>query len=236
MYTTLSTLVKKLTTVLWFDRWFPFPAVMELMSKVVCDMMCFTWIATEAYVSSTCKYAGKTYRFRISNVGLTQTFNFRIQGHRLLLVETEGCYVAQTYYTSLDVHLGQSYSVLVTMDQSIPADFHIVASTRFGWNKLFGLAVLHYNGSSRGFLSEDLPPAPTDGLSSLEQARSIRCLLSWPHPNFQLLNWSLAPPVQYFSSIVFKVYQVFYTWKFNSGDIKCSMESKWSEISGPDSI
>lgn len=119
-------------------------------------------------------FTGKTYRLRISNVGLTQTLNFRIQGHRLLLVETEGSYVAQTYYSTLDVHVGQSYSVLVTMDQSIPADFHIVASSRFTWPTLYGLAVLHYSTSHRGLVSRDLPPAPNDVQSSYEQARSIR--------------------------------------------------------------
>ena len=81
--------------------------------------------------------------------------------------------MAQTYYSTLDVHLGQSYSVLVTMDQSIPADFHIVASSRFAWPTLYGLAVLHYLNSRRG-LSGDLPPAPNDAQSSFEQARSIR--------------------------------------------------------------
>ncbi|KAG0567472.1 hypothetical protein KC19_7G137200 [Ceratodon purpureus] len=121
---------------------------------------------------------GKTYRLRISNVGLTQTLNFRIQGHRLLLVETEGSYVAQTYYSTLDVHVGQSYSVLVTMDQSIPADFHIVASSRFTWPTLYGLAVLHYSTSHRGLVSRDLPPAPNDVQSSYEQARSIRMNLT----------------------------------------------------------
>lgn len=122
---------------------------------------------------------GKTYRLRISNVGLTHTLNFRIQGHRLLLVETEGSYVTQTYYSTLDVHVGQSYSVLVTMDQSIPADFQIIASTRFVWPELNGSAILHYNTTSnRGPVSGDLPRAPNDVQSSLEQARSIRLNLT----------------------------------------------------------
>jgi len=60
------------------------------------------------------------------------------------------------------------------MDQSIPADFHIVANTRFGWPKLSGMAVLHYSTSHKGFVSEELPPAPNDVQSSLEQAKSIK--------------------------------------------------------------
>ncbi|BBG99988.1 SKU5 similar 5 [Prunus dulcis] len=60
---------------------------------------------------------GKTYRLRISNVGLTASINFRIQGHKMLLVEVEGTHSLQNTYSSLDIHLGQSYSVLVTADQ-----------------------------------------------------------------------------------------------------------------------
>ncbi|RYR05379.1 hypothetical protein Ahy_B06g085243 [Arachis hypogaea] len=33
--------------------------------------------------------AGKTYKFRVSNVGLTTSINFRIQGHSLKLIEVE---------------------------------------------------------------------------------------------------------------------------------------------------
>ncbi|KAF4376963.1 hypothetical protein F8388_022679 [Cannabis sativa] len=51
---------------------------------------------------------GKTYRFRISNVGSTVSFNFRIQNHQMVLVETEGSYSNQITLDSLDVHVGQS--------------------------------------------------------------------------------------------------------------------------------
>ncbi|KAJ6710776.1 MULTI-COPPER OXIDASE [Salix koriyanagi] len=73
---------------------------------------------------------GKTYRLRISNVGLTTSINFRIQGHKMLLVEVEGTHSLQNTYDSLDIHLGQSYSVLVTADQAAQ-DYFIVVSTRF---------------------------------------------------------------------------------------------------------
>ncbi|KAG0629849.1 hypothetical protein M758_1G134500 [Ceratodon purpureus] len=115
--------------------------------------------------------AGKTYRFRISNIGSSQTLNFRIEGHQLLLVETEGSYVESTYHDSLDVHLGQSYSVLVTMDQN-DRDYYVVASTRFASPVLNGIGVLHYADSTSA-VSGDLPPAPADPDFSLNQARSI---------------------------------------------------------------
>ncbi|KAL5791257.1 hypothetical protein ACOSQ2_006145 [Xanthoceras sorbifolium] len=128
---------------------------------------------------------GKTYRFRISNVGLENSLNFRIQGHKLKLVEVEGTHTVQTTYSSLDVHVGQSYSVLVTMDQ--PAqDFYIAVSTRFSSKVLTSTATLHYSNSARK-LSGPIPGGPTTIDFSLNQARSIRTNLtaSGPRPNPQ---------------------------------------------------
>ncbi|KAL6337912.1 hypothetical protein AAG906_002378 [Vitis piasezkii] len=86
---------------------------------------------------------GKTYMFRISNVGLSTSINFRIQGHTMKLVEVEGSHTLQNTYDSLDVHVGQSIAVLVTLDQ-LPKDYYIVASTRFTKQILTATAVLHY--------------------------------------------------------------------------------------------
>uniref|UniRef100_A0A7C8ZI40 Ferroxidase n=1 Tax=Opuntia streptacantha TaxID=393608 RepID=A0A7C8ZI40_OPUST len=129
---------------------------------------------------------GKTYRFRVSNVGLATSINFRIQGHDLLLVETEGDHTIQNTYSSLDVHLGQSYSVLVTADQA-PQDYHIVASTRFTSQVLTTTAVLHYSNSAAS-VSGAPPGGPTTEIDwSLNQARSVRQNLtaSGPRPNPQ---------------------------------------------------
>ncbi|KAK1276827.1 hypothetical protein QJS04_geneDACA005676 [Acorus gramineus] len=54
---------------------------------------------------------GRTYMFRVSNVGLSTSINFRIQGHKLLLVEIEGSHTVQNTYDSIDVHVGQSVAV-----------------------------------------------------------------------------------------------------------------------------
>jgi len=72
---------------------------------------------------------GKTYRFRVCNVGLKNSLNFRIQNHKLKLVEMEGSHTVQSIYDSLDIHLGQCWSVLVTADQD-PKDYYMVASVR----------------------------------------------------------------------------------------------------------
>lgn len=129
---------------------------------------------------------GKTYRIRVSNVGLQNTLNFRIQGHTMKLVEVEGTHTVQTTYSSIDVHVGQSYSVLVTADQA-PKDYYIVASTRFTNRVLTSTGILHYSNSQQS-VSGPIPGGPTTQIDwSLEQARSIRTNLtaSGPRPNPQ---------------------------------------------------
>ncbi|GMP64408.1 hypothetical protein CsSME_00025703 [Camellia sinensis var. sinensis] len=115
---------------------------------------------------------GKTYRLRISNVGLQNTLNFRIQGHDMKLVEVEGTHTVQTTFSSLDIHVGQSYSVLVTADKA-PQDYYIAVSTRFTTQVLSTTAVLHYSNSKKP-VSGSPPAAPTTVDWSLNQARSIR--------------------------------------------------------------
>ncbi|CAI9090253.1 OLC1v1024986C4 [Oldenlandia corymbosa var. corymbosa] len=128
---------------------------------------------------------GKTYRFRISNVGVATSINFRFQGHKMLLVEVEGTHTLQNTYDSFDLHLGQSCSVLVTADQ--PAfDYSIIFSTRFTSQVLSATSTLHYSNSAGSF-SGPLPGGPTEIEWSLNQARSIRQNLtaSGPRPNPQ---------------------------------------------------
>ncbi|KAJ3672635.1 hypothetical protein LUZ60_007356 [Juncus effusus] len=123
---------------------------------------------------------GKTYRIRVHNVGISTSLNFRIQNHNLLMVETEGTYTMQQNYTNLDIHVGQSYSFLVTMDQNASSDYYIVASQRFhngsGWDKVTGVGILKYS-NSKGKASGPLPDGPDDIYDktwSMNQARSIR--------------------------------------------------------------
>ncbi|KAJ4714953.1 L-ascorbate oxidase-like [Melia azedarach] len=116
---------------------------------------------------------GKTYMFRISNVGLSTSFNFRIQNHTMKLVEVEGSHTIQNIYDSLDVHVGQSLAVLVTLNQP-PKDYYIVASTRFTKQVLTATALLHYT-NSRSPASGPLPAGPTYEIHwSMKQARTFR--------------------------------------------------------------
>ncbi|WOL16196.1 L-ascorbate oxidase [Canna indica] len=117
--------------------------------------------------------AGKVYRYRICNVGIKSSVNFRIQGHSMKLVEMDGSHTVQNLYDSLDVHVGQCYSVLVTADQA-PGDYYIVASSRFIKKKeLVATAVIRYAGSNTP-PSAVLPRAPAGWAWSFNQWRSFR--------------------------------------------------------------
>ncbi|KAL0418085.1 UNVERIFIED_CONTAM: L-ascorbate oxidase [Sesamum radiatum] len=120
--------------------------------------------------------AGKTYRFRVCNVGLRLSVNFRVQGHTMKVVEVEGSHTVQNVYDSLDLHVGQCMSVLVTADQT-PKDYYFVASSRFAQHPLSTVAVIRY-ANGNGAASPDLPPPPaenTKGIAwSISQFRSFR--------------------------------------------------------------
>lgn len=119
-------------------------------------------------------------------MGLTTSINFRIQGHKMLLVEVEGTHTLQNTYDSLDIHLGQSYSVLVTADQP-PQNYYIVVTTRFTSQVLNATSILHYSNSAAS-VSGLFPGGPTTEFDwSIEQARSLRRNLtaSGPRPNPQ---------------------------------------------------
>lgn len=88
------------------------------------------------------------------------------------LVEVEGTHTQQNTYTSLDIHVGQSYSVLITADKT-SKDYFIAVSTRFTSKVLESTAILHYTNSKQK-PSGSIPKAPTDITWSLNQARSIQ--------------------------------------------------------------
>nr|GMD80959.1 monocopper oxidase-like protein SKU5 [Ipomoea batatas] len=114
-------------------------------------------------------HPGKTYRIRVSNVGISTSLNFRIQSHNLLLAETEGSYTVQQNYTSLDIHVGQTYSFLLTTDQNASSDYYIVASAR--WNVTASGARPNPQGSFRYgsinvtelYVIQNKPPMKIDG-------------------------------------------------------------------------
>ncbi|URE01936.1 L-ascorbate oxidase [Musa troglodytarum] len=116
--------------------------------------------------------SGKTYRYRICNVGLKLSLNFRIQNHLMKLVEMDGSHTVQNDYESLDVHVGQCFSVLVTANQE-PKDYYMVASTRFTKYMLTATGIVRYAGSNVP-PSTELPAGPVGWAWSLNQWRSLR--------------------------------------------------------------
>ncbi|KAF7148345.1 hypothetical protein RHSIM_Rhsim03G0195800 [Rhododendron simsii] len=123
---------------------------------------------------------GKTYRIRVHNVGVSTCLNFQILKHDLLLVETEGRYTAQQYNSSLDIHVGQSYTFLVTMNQSADSDYYIVASPKFvnpnQYQNVIGVAILYYS-NLKGKAAGPLPTYPNGVYNTslaMEQSMSIR--------------------------------------------------------------
>ncbi|CAH1428941.1 unnamed protein product [Lactuca virosa] len=120
---------------------------------------------------------GQRYMFRVSNVALTTSINFRIQNHTLTLVETEGSHTLQESYESLDIHVGQSSSFLVNLNAPVE-DYFIVASTRFTKPVLTAIATLHYDGSTTK-ASLPLPWGPTYEIHwSMKQAKALNSLKS----------------------------------------------------------
>ncbi|XP_050215642.1 L-ascorbate oxidase homolog [Mercurialis annua] len=115
---------------------------------------------------------GKTYKYRVCNAGMKTSLNFRIQGHPIKLVEMEGSHVVQNEYESLDVHVGQCFSVLVTANQE-PKDYYMVASTRFMKTVLTAKGIIRYT-NGKGPASPELPEAPVGWAWSLNQFRSFR--------------------------------------------------------------
>ncbi|KAF6171559.1 hypothetical protein GIB67_018083 [Kingdonia uniflora] len=143
---------------------------------------------------------GKTYLFRITNVGSALSFNFKIEEHDMVLVETEGSYTNQITLDSLDVHVGQSYSVLVTTNNTDDDYCFIATSSTYTPTQntpdTFGLGVLHYTNSYQTALP--FAHYAPDRNFSVSQAKSIRRNMTAgatqpsPQGTFSLTNVALS--------------------------------------------
>ncbi|XP_065873189.1 L-ascorbate oxidase [Euphorbia lathyris] len=88
---------------------------------------------------------GKTYRLRISSLTALSALSFQIQGHNMTVVEADGHYVDPFTVQNLFIYSGETYSVLVKMDQNSTRNYwmttHIVSRNA---TTPPGLAVLNY--------------------------------------------------------------------------------------------
>uniref|UniRef100_A0A0D3DVT3 Plastocyanin-like domain-containing protein n=1 Tax=Brassica oleracea var. oleracea TaxID=109376 RepID=A0A0D3DVT3_BRAOL len=92
-----------------FARNIPFPD--DLLIDDPSKSVTFTGQLSSLYQVSN----GNIYRFWIMSVGILTSINFGIQGHMITLVEVEGSHTLEEVYESLDIHIGQSLTVLVTL-------------------------------------------------------------------------------------------------------------------------
>ncbi|KAL8026747.1 hypothetical protein ABFX02_14G049500 [Erythranthe guttata] len=122
---------------------------------------------------------GKTYRYRVCNVGMKLSVNFRFQGHTMKLVELEGSHTVQNVYDSLDLHVGQCLSVLVTANQA-PKDYYLVVSSRFSKQVMSSVAVIKYKNAN-GAASTVIPPPPAEN----------RVGIAWSMNQFRSFRWNL---------------------------------------------
>ncbi|KAL6341070.1 hypothetical protein AAG906_032185 [Vitis piasezkii] len=100
---------------------------------------------------------GLTYRYRICNVGIKSSLNFRIQGHTMKLVELEGSHTVQNVYDSLTCILANA----------------IQSSTRFLKQVYTAKRIIRYT-NGKGPASPELPEPPSGWIWSLNQFRSFR--------------------------------------------------------------
>ncbi|CAI9110106.1 OLC1v1010072C1 [Oldenlandia corymbosa var. corymbosa] len=115
---------------------------------------------------------GKRYMLRVSNLCVSRSINIGMQGHNMTLVEVEGSHTIQQKYNTFDIHMGQSATFLITLDNQV-RDYGIRVSSRFIKPILNATAVLRYAGSQNQ-VSGPYPSPPSDYHWSMLQARTIK--------------------------------------------------------------
>lgn len=87
---------------------------------------------------------GKIYRFRVINISAGSMLLFTIDNHTFTIIEMDGIVTEPVVTDRLEIHSGQRYSVLVTMDQ-VPGNYWVrsrVMGDEGGADN--GRAVIHY--------------------------------------------------------------------------------------------
>ena len=93
------------------------------------------------------------------------------------LVEMEGSHTVQNLYDSLDLHVGQCMSVLVTADKD-PKDYYFVVSSRFLKKALSSVAIIRY-ANGNGPAAPELPLPPPENFCWY-------CMVNQPIPILQV--------------------------------------------------
>ncbi|KAJ4715670.1 L-ascorbate oxidase family protein [Melia azedarach] len=111
--------------------------------------------------SSITVVPGKTYRIRIASLTSLSSLSFQIEGHNMTVVEADGNYVEPFVTQNLYIYSGETYSVLVTANQSPSRNYWITTNvvSREPATPI-GLAIFNYSPNPA---LENPPTTPPPG-------------------------------------------------------------------------
>lgn len=105
---------------------------------------------------------GKTYRLRISSMTALSALSFQIEGHNMTIVEADGHYVEPVVAQNLFIYSGETYSVLIKIDQEPSRNYWImtnIVSRNATATTPPGLATLNYYPNHPKRVPPTGPPA-----------------------------------------------------------------------------
>ncbi|XP_027346285.1 L-ascorbate oxidase-like [Abrus precatorius] len=101
----------------------------------------------------------KTYRIRIASTTSLASLNLAISNHKLVVVEADGNYVQPFAVNGIDIHSGESYSVLLTTNQNPKKNYWLSIGVIGRKPKTpQGLTILNYKTISASILPTSPPP------------------------------------------------------------------------------
>jgi len=141
----------------------------------------------EEYLSPLPVEAGKTYLFRIINAASLVSLTFAMADHNMTVVRADGTYVEPVEVSSLEVNVGQRYSVLVTADQAPDMSYW---ATVTGPRGLMGYSYLQYDGSAPPDGNYTTPTLVEDGpaIDKMLFSKNVQA-----HPNPDILAGDVTP-------------------------------------------
>ncbi|KAK3411651.1 hypothetical protein EUGRSUZ_I00386 [Eucalyptus grandis] len=130
---------------------------------------------------------GKTYRLRISSVTALSALGFQTEGHNMTIVEADGHYVEPIVVQNLFIYSGETYSVLIKIDQE-PSRNYWITTNIVGRDATAttppGLAILNYYPNHPKRVPPTDPPAGpiwNDTAPRLAQSVAIKARQGYVH-------------------------------------------------------
>lgn len=130
---------------------------------------------------------GKTYRLRISSMTALSALSFQIEGHNMTIVEADGHYVEPIVAQNLFIYSGETYSVLIKIDQEPSRNYWImtnIVSRNATATTPPGLATLNYYPNHPKRVPPTGPPAGpiwNDVAPRLAQSLAIKARQGYIH-------------------------------------------------------